>query len=151
MIPTKQYKRILEVMPLLCVDVVIRNPRGEYLLVKRTDEPLKGHWWVVGGRVHKYETLKQAVIRKVKQEISLSISKIRPIGYYEETFKNNSIKLNTRLHAISVVFAVTISNNVKIRLDNQSSAWKFTKKLPIDFRVRKFVTKKHVHYRRSMQ
>lgn len=138
MIQEKLYKQILEVMPLLCVDIVIRNARGEYLLVKRDNEPLKGSWWVVGGRVHKYETLTQAVRRKVKQETSLAVTKMRPIGYYEDTFNKNSIKLDTKLHALSVVFEVPISNNVKIQLDSQSSGWKFAKKLPARFRVKKF-------------
>lgn len=139
MIPVKQYKQILDAMPLLCVDVVIRNARGEYLLVKRVNEPLKGHWWVIGGRVQKYETLEQAVIRKVRQESSLIVRKMQPIGYYEGTFKNNSIKLNNRLHSVSIVFETMIGNDVKIRLDAQSSEWKFTKRLPVRFRIRKFV------------
>lgn len=143
MIPAEQYKRILELMPILCVDVVIRNARGEYLLVKRANAPLKGRWWVIGGRVHKNETLEQAVIRKVKQETALAVRKMQPIGYYEDAFKDNSIKLATPFHAVSVVFAVAVGNDVKIRLDKQSTAWKFAKKLPADFRVRRFVTKKH--------
>jgi len=138
MIKEKLYKQILEVMPLLCVDIIIRNARGEYLLVKRDNEPLKGWWWVVGGRVQKYETLTQAVKRKVKQETSLVVHKMRPVGYYEDKFEKNSIKLDTKLHALSVVFEVLISNNVKICLDAQSSDWKFAKKLPARFRVKKF-------------
>jgi hypothetical protein len=65
---------------------------------------------------------------------------MQPIGYYEDTFKNNSIKLATPLHAVSVVFAIAVANDVKIRLDTQSTAWKFAKKLPAGFRVRKFMT-----------
>ena len=145
MISTKQYKMILEKMPLLCVDVVIRNPSGEHLLVKRVNEPLKGRWWVIGGRVHKNETLKQAVIRKVKQETGLAINKMQPMGYYEDKFKNNSIKLATPLHAVSVVFVVTIGDDVKVRLDAQSSEWKFAKRLPVDFRVRRFITSKKLN------
>lgn len=142
MIPAEQYKRILEVMPILCVDVVIRNARGEYLLVKRANEPLKGLWWVIGGRVHKNETLEQAVIRKVRQETSLVVRKMQPIGYYEDMFEDNSIKLATPLHAVSVVFAIAVANDVKIRLDAQSMEWKFARRLPSDFRVREFVTEK---------
>lgn len=138
MIPAKLYKQILEVIPILCVDVVIRNARGEYLLVKRANAPLKGRWWVIGGRVRKNETLEHAVIRKLRQETSLTVRKMRPIGYYEDTFQDNSIKLATLFHAVSVVFAVAIGNDVKIRLDQQSSAWKFAKKLPADFRVKRF-------------
>ena len=60
MIPAEQYKEIIKVLPILCVDIVIKNNRGEYLLVKRAHEPLKGRWWVVGGRVHKGESIEQA-------------------------------------------------------------------------------------------
>jgi len=138
MIPLKQYKRILELMPILCVDVAIRNARGEYLLVKRANNPLKGRWWVIGGRVHKNEKLERAVIRKVRQEIGLAVRRMRPIGYYEDTFKDNAIRLATPLHAVSVVFSVEVGNNAKIRLDGQSLAWKFAKKLPADFRIKRF-------------
>ena len=81
-----QYKQILEVLPILCVDVVIRNRRGEYLLVKREGEPLKGQWWVIGGRVLKGETLEQAAIRKAKSEVSVTLQELHPIGYCEEVF-----------------------------------------------------------------
>ena len=42
MIPEDLYKQILSVMPIICVDVVIRNDKGQYLLVQRKNEPLKG-------------------------------------------------------------------------------------------------------------
>ena len=95
--------------------------------------------------MHKNETLKQAVIRKVKQETGLAINKMQPMGYYEDKFKNNSIKLATPLHAVSVVFVVTIGDDVKVRLDAQSSEWKFAKRLPVDFRVRRFITSKKLN------
>jgi len=141
MIPVEQYRQILEVMPILCVDVVIKNARGDYLLVKRANEPLKGQWWVVGGRAHKNETLEQAVIRNVKQETSLTIATVQPIGYYENTFKNNSIKLTTPFHAVSLVFLTVIDERQLIKLDGQSLEWQFAKILPADFRVKQFKTR----------
>jgi colanic acid biosynthesis protein WcaH len=138
MIPAAQFKQILEVMPVLCVDVVLRNSRGEYLLVKRANEPLKGQWWVVGGRVFKDETLEQAVRRKVKQEVGLTVQDLEPIGYYEDWFEKNAIPLDSRLHAVSVVFAATIDAGQVINTDGQSLEWGFFPELPPTFAVKPF-------------
>jgi len=54
-------------MPILCVDVILRNRKGEYLLLKRLNEPKKGRWWPVGGRVSGGE-LTAAARRKVREE-----------------------------------------------------------------------------------
>ena len=66
MIPKEFYKEILKVIPIVCVDIVICNSKGLYLLVKRKNEPLKGWWWVVGGRVLHGETAKEAAARKIR-------------------------------------------------------------------------------------
>ena len=44
------YKDIIKSVPILCVDILI-NLDDKYLLIKRNDNPLKGEWWVPGGRV----------------------------------------------------------------------------------------------------
>ncbi len=138
MIPAEHYKQILEVMPLLCVDVIIKNSRGEYLLVRRANEPLQGQWWVIGGRVLKNETLEQAVIRKVKQEVGLTIRELTPVGYYEDRFEKNSIPLDSPLHTVSVVFSTSIDGQQPIKLDGQSLEWQFLKELPKAFHVKPF-------------
>jgi len=139
LIPLEQYKKIIQILPVLCVDVIITNPRGEYLLIKRRNEPCKGQWWVVGGRVLKGETLKEGVVRKVRQETGLIVKKAWSIGYFEHRSKVNFFGLKMPYHAVSVVFAVGVDNDVKIRLDEQSEEWKFAKRLPVDFRVKKFM------------
>lgn len=138
MIPLEQYKQILDVLPILCVDVVITNPRGEYLLVKRKGEPLKGQWWVVGGRVLKGETMEQAVVRKVKTEVGLTLTNLRAIGYYEEVFPDAPFDVPSGLHAVSVVFAGEAADPQAIRLDGQSEGWTYAGLLPATFRVKPF-------------
>lgn len=138
-IPADQYAQIIEVLPIMCVDVVIQNPKGEYLLVKRVNEPLKAQWWVIGGRVQKGETLEHAVIRKLKEETGLEAERIQPIGYYEDIFDSNPFGLKTKLHCVSIVFLVTFNDRQEIKLDHQSSDWKYFKELPNDFRVKSFI------------
>lgn len=67
MIPKKTYIQILKSLPILCVDIIARNAKGEYLLVKRANEPKKYRWWIVGGRVFKGESLEQAVTQSQRR------------------------------------------------------------------------------------
>lgn len=138
-IPAPQYQQIIEVLPILCVDVVIKSHQGEYLLLKRDNEPRKGEWWVIGGRLLKGETLEQAVIRKVREETGLTVEIVQPIGYYEAVSQKNPFGQAARLHAVSVVFSTTVNGNQQIKLDDQSADWKYSKELPADFHIKSFV------------
>ncbi len=133
MIPAEQYSQIIEVLPILCVDVVVSNPVGEILLIKRSNEPLKGQWWVIGGRVLKGETLEEAAIRKVREEATLVIESAKPIGYYEDTAEKNPLGLESVQHAVSVVFSAKVDSFQQTKLDYQSSDWKCSKELPSGF------------------
>ncbi len=130
MIPETIYKAIIQSMPILCVDIVLHAPTKGYLLVKRRNEPLKGEFWVVGGRVQKGETALEAAFRKVKEELGISLTKMRMLGVYEDFFDKNSMDLDTLYHTVSLVFHAEIGNFSEIKLDDQSSEWKFFEKLP---------------------
>ena len=140
-IPLPEYKSIIKSVPILCVDVIAQNSVGEYLLLKRANEPLKNIWWVIGGRVHKGELMIQAAIRKVKEEISLNIKNLNLMGYYEEIFDKNSFNINSKLHTVSIVYSTVINSDQKIKLDSQSTDWKFSKELPSAFDVKLFSNK----------
>lgn len=137
-IPIEDYRKIVEVLPILCVDVIIKNRNGEYLLVKRANEPLKDQWWVIGGRVLKGESLEQAAKRKVYEEVGLEINNVKFIGYYEDAFETNPFGLTTPLHSISIVFSTIIEDKQRVTLDYQSSDWKYSKELPTDFFIKPF-------------
>ncbi len=103
-IPADEYARIIEVLPILCVDIAVRNSKGVYLLIRRATELLKDQWWLIGGRVLKGETLEQMAIRKVREESGLEVKFVQPIGYYEDSFETNPFEGAIKLHSVSVVF-----------------------------------------------
>lgn len=138
LIPLDKYAEIIKVLPILCVDVIVQNTLGEYLLIKRANEPKKDQWWVIGGRVHKGETLEEAAIRKVREETGLEAKNMRPIGYFELVNGMNPFGLLFKYHAISVVFMTVIDDHQPINLDKQSVGFKFAKELPVDFHIRPF-------------
>lgn len=135
-IPFKLYKRIIDVLPILCVDAAVLH-KGKFILVKRKNEPLKGGWWVPGGRVLKGETLEKAIGRKVKEELGIKIKIVRPFGYFEHYFRENEFGVESGIHQVSIVFLVKpVSLNIK--LDKQSGTWKFSKSLPKIFKIQPF-------------
>ena len=71
LIPGEFYRRILAIMPIVCVDLMVIDVDGRLLLLRRRDEPAKGHWWFPGGRVHLGETRADTASRKLTEECGL--------------------------------------------------------------------------------
>ena len=129
MIEINLYKKIIKSLPIVCVDVIIKNSKDQYLLVKRKNNPLKGQWWVVGGRIEHLEYAREAAIRKIKEEINLNIEHLIFEGVYEDKFQNNAFE-EAPYHTVSLVFSCKIDNDETIILDNQSDNWIWSDKLP---------------------
>ena len=104
----------------ICVDGVLIKD-AKILLLKRSVEPFKGFWHVVGGHVEDNETLKEALKREFKEETNLDIH----IGdeldrRIEETF--DRIKF-------VVVFQVN-SYSGKLKLNEESLEYGWFKQMP---------------------
>ena len=132
-LPARTYRRIVARMPILCVDGIVTNHRGQFLLVKRRNEPLQGRWWVPGGRVLKGERLVTAFRRKMREELGIPVEVLGPVGVYEGRFRTRGRNGGLGTHGVGIVFhARALSRD--IRLDGQSSAWRYADRLPAAFR-----------------
>jgi len=82
---------IVRQTPLVSIDLVVTNDRGEILLGQRTNEPAKGYWFVPGGRIRKDESLDDAFLRIAESELGIRCSrKGAPLlGAYEHTYDTN--------------------------------------------------------------
>ena len=120
MIPENKYKEIIELMPIVCVDVIIYY-KNKVLLVKRKNEPAVGEWWMPGGRLLKNETLENAAIRKAHEETGLKVRIVRPLIFGETIFKESNLEgIKTGTHTVNVSYLLEAEND-KVRLDSQSS------------------------------
>jgi len=116
-ISTILYKKILEKIPICCVDAVVYHNK-RFLLIRRKTEPNKGKWWIAGGRVFKKESLKKSIIRKVYEEIGLKAKIEKKLGVYETIFKKGPFSdLKTGVHTINICFLVFLPKSFKINLD----------------------------------
>ena len=100
-IPESKYQEILNLIPIFCVDFLIKK-RDKVLLIKRNQEPLKGVYWFPGGRLRLYEDMDDFAKR-----IQLS-----EIGIYFDNYK----KLSCITSAMSLIklFTAEAQENIKI-------------------------------------
>ena len=138
MIEEKLYKKIQEVLPICCVDVVIFNKNKEFLLLKRRNEPVKGYWWIPGGRILKGELIEKAVLRKAKEETGLDVKIKKLLGVKETIFKKGIY--GKSVHTINIIFLAIAKNN-KVKMDSQSSEYKWFSKIDKNFYpyIKKFI------------
>ena len=127
------YKEIIKSIPIVCVDIVIRLD-DQFLLVKRKEEPLKGEWWVPGGRIYLNETLNQSFRNKLSKEIGLVLKDdVSIIGIYEDFFENSS-KGTHKYHTVSIVGEINLRSLPEISTDKTISDWKLFTDLPQRFK-----------------
>lgn len=125
-IPKNQYKKILELMPICCIEVMIYH-KGKVLLVLRKSEPLKNEWWFPGGRIYKNETLEQAAVRKAHEEAGLMVKVVKKVGAYETIYKfgpfDNS---KSRVHTVNIcILTKPIGKNINVKIDKTSSKYRW--------------------------
>ena len=137
-IPVKTYKKILELIPISCVDIVIKSG-GDFLLVKRKNKPAQKQWWFAGGRIIKGETLEGAALRKVKEETGLRVVLKGILGAEQIFFRNGAF--GTSVHTINIVFLAKVKGKANVRLDSQSRDYKWFNRINSCFHlyVKKFL------------
>ena len=133
MIHIDLYKKIIKLLPIVCVDVIIKNSDGKFLLVKRKNNPLMGQFWLVGGRIEQMEKAQDAAKRKIMEEVGLEVEDLVFEGCYEDNFDKNAFE-SVPYHTISLIFSCLINyNSQEIKLDKQCSEWAWSDKLPDRF------------------
>ena len=122
LIAPRLYRKIARSVPIFCVDLLIQKDR-KFLLVKRKQPPLKGKYWIVGGRVLLGEDPIDAARRKAKEEVGLELDGVTFVGYLSDVFNKNAFE-STEYHTISIVF-LCHPKNTSVSLDDTSSDWKW--------------------------
>lgn len=136
MIERGEYLKILEIMPIVCVDLIIVH-QDKYLLVKRKNPPAKDLWWFVGGRLVKNETLSNAAMRKAKEEVGLEVTPRRIVNVVETIFDDGPEGIP--VHSVNICYlCVAHGSEVKLDLDHDKYRWVSANSIPknLDDRLR---------------
>jgi colanic acid biosynthesis protein WcaH len=121
------YKEIIRSIPFITVDILLFNYNlTETLVFKRENAPLKGQFFSIGGRVFKNEPFIQTAIRKMKEEIGISVD-IQEIifgGVQDEIF-GDSIFEGVGMHNVNIFYGYILKENDTIKLDSQHVEFKW--------------------------
>ena len=132
-LPTEVYSKMVLDAVVCCVDCLIvrTNASGakECLLVERSSEPVKGVWWLPGGRMFKGETFFAAAVRKAQQETGLTrVTPIQVLGVWNTFFPTSHWDTATEkgTQTVNAVVLVELSDpGADVKLDETSEEWRW--------------------------
>ena len=114
-------------MPIFCVDFLITCQKN-YLLIKRKEEPLKGIYWVIGGRLMFNETIKDAAKRIQEREIGRYFSQFNEIGFSNYLFPDKPESKAT--HTPTLLFQISVQKIFNPIIDEEHNDFIWSKKIP---------------------
>lgn len=132
MIPNEQYDYILKNMPVFCVDWLVRCG-DKYLLLKRKQQPLKGRYWHIGGRLRIDETIPMAAKRLQERELGRFCGLGKLICFSNYMF--DKVEDARATHTPAITFLVDVEEEFVPVLDETESEYIWTESLPKDLLV----------------
>lgn len=121
------FTTVIASTPLVSIDLLVENGKGEFLLGKRLNQPAKGYWFVPGGRVLKNESLNEAFRRITRDELGVILKRPQASfkGVYEHFYHDFVFGSSTSTHYIVLAFYLKIEKeNLQICLQQHSqSRW----------------------------
>ena len=126
-IPEPEYKDLIKKMPIFCGDFLIFAEK-KYLLIKRKVQPVKDVYWVIGGRLRHNETMTQLAERVQMQEIGVSFSDFKIIGFSNYFFPDVPDARAT--HTPTLLHIVPVEKMFEPKIDNKHTDYIWTDKLP---------------------
>lgn len=113
-LPDETFKSVIQHTPLISIDLIVRNEKGEVLLGKRVNAPAKGYWFVPGGRVRKNETLDDAFVRLVREELGIESGITRAdakfLGVFEHFYDDCVYGDEVSTHYIVLGYEIKINS-----------------------------------------
>ena len=110
----EDFATVVRSTPLISIDLIVENERGEFLLGQRTNRPAQGYWFVPGGRVQKDETLENAFARLTQAELGLRLPMTAGqfYGVWQHFYDDNFSGTDFTTHYVVLGYRLLASDNV---------------------------------------
>lgn len=116
--------------PSPCNALILENDQGKILLAKRKLAPKKGCWDVPGGFTEKQETMEESLMREIREELGITISKWAYFGSYPDKYTYKGLTIPT----LNFVYTAPISSGTPIQASDDISEVHYFKKSKIPFK-----------------
>jgi colanic acid biosynthesis protein WcaH len=126
-IPEEEYQKMMKSLPIFCADFAFKCG-DKYLLIKRTQEPVKGVFWVIGGRLRFKETIQQLAERVHVREVGRYYPNFKLVGFSNYIFPDVPDARAT--HTPTLLYLVEVDEMFEPVLDDTSCDFMWSTELP---------------------
>ena len=104
----KEFTASVSHLPLVSIDLLVRNPEGSILLGKRENRPAMDHWFVPGGRIRRMERFEAAFRRVTNDELGLAIEieDAEFHGVFEHMYDDSAFSDEIGSHYVSIAMVL---------------------------------------------
>lgn len=127
----QEFSEVIDRTPLVSIDLVVENEKGEILFGLRTNRPAKGYWFVPGGRILKDETLDDAFLRLTQNELGVEINRsdARLLDIYEHFYDDSVMGEKPSTHYVVAGYHLKVQqNSLALPIGDQHSEYKWCAK-----------------------
>lgn len=130
MLDTNTFLEVIKHTPLIAIDFIVEDEKGNILLGKRINEPAKDFFFTPGGRIFKNEKIIDAIKRLSYKELGkiLTLNDLTFIGVYEHFYENSFISNNVSTHYIMHAYRYKQNENLNLPNIEHSQYQFFSKK-----------------------
>lgn len=120
------FTNIVSLTPLVSIDMVVRNTRGQVLLGYRNNRPAQHTWFVPGGRIRRNETMLGAWARIAQTELGFVLPAPKLLGVFEHFYSNsNTLDPDIGTHYVVIACTAKIEADTTISGDQQHAKWEW--------------------------
>jgi len=129
MLSDTDFLNVINLTPLVAIDLLIKNSNGDILLGKRNNRPAMGYWFVPGGRILKNETFDVAFERIVKNELNQQIAwdTAKFFGCFQHLYPDNFLNSeNISTHYVVLSYEINLDTkqyNADLSEQHTEQAW----------------------------
>lgn len=118
------------ISPKPSASALIFNDKNQLLLTKRTLDPGKGLWDIVGGFINPGETPMEGVKREAMEEVGIEIKNLKYFGSFASDYPYKGVNYKT----VSIVFLAKMPKDAEIKLSSEAKDYSFfdMDELPLD-------------------
>lgn len=120
------FKTVVANVPLVSIDLIVRDEEGRILLGKRVNKPARGMWFSMGGRVMKNEAIADAIRRISQTELGVEpASKPAFLGVFEH-FYDEGIFEGVSTHYVNLGYEIEVKTLPSLPKEQHSQYRWFT-------------------------
>jgi colanic acid biosynthesis protein WcaH len=124
----ENFLKVIDAVPFVSIDLVIRNENNDVLLGYRRNRPAQHAWFVPGGRIRKNERTQDALQRIARTELGIDAPRGKLIGVFDHFYEDNFYaEPGIGTHYVVCAYSIRIASSTHLSPDDQHSALKWWK------------------------